>query len=374
MQILQIKNILPDLPFTIFLVGLLVIPFYSFSQEEKPLDFHGREYFLLEGTLIENSLKENPYHRLPASYKDKVREPVWELSKRSAGLSIRFITNSTSIHVKWSLINDTHMNHMAETGIKGIDLYYKIEGDWQYINTARPQGKENEYELISNMPLKPREFRMYLPLYDGIENLEVGIDRGSNIKKPKKNNRPSIMFYGTSITQGGCASRPGMAHTNIISRRMNVNVVNLGFSGNGRMEQPIAELMAGFDPLFYVIECLPNMTAEQVFERTIPLVETIRAKRPETPVVLVENFIYSQTALDTVMANIVQKKNEALWEQYKTMISQGEKNLYYIHTEEALGKDREATVDGIHFTDVGFLRYAGYLIDHFIRWELIENR
>ena len=115
-----------------------------------------------------------------------------------------------------------------------------------------------------------REFKIFLPLYDGIENIEVGINSESFIKKPKKNHKKPIIFYGTSITQGACASRPGMAHTNIISRKLDIDCINFGFSGNGRMEQPIAELISMSDPLFYVIECMPNMyPAKNVTTKTI---------------------------------------------------------------------------------------------------------
>ena len=208
----------------------------------------------MEGTLIPESLKENRYDRLPISYKDIVRKPVWDLSKSSAGMSIRFISNSKSINVKWEVLNDFKMNHMAETGIKGIDLYFKNKGYWQYINTGRPVGIINESSLIDNMTKKMREFKIFLPLYDGIENIEVGIDSNSIIQKPTENDKKPIIFYGTSITQGGCASRPGMAHTNIISRKLDIECINFGFSGNGGMEQPIAKLISELDPLVYVIE------------------------------------------------------------------------------------------------------------------------
>lgn len=357
----------------LYLLLFLCFPILVISQELKSTQYYGEDFFLLEGTDIPDSLKENRYDRLPLSYKELVREPVWELSKASAGMSIRFLSNSTSIRVKWTVLNDFTMNHMAETGIKGIDLYFNNEGNWQYLNTARPEGIDNESLLINNMAGEMREFKMFLPLYDGLVNIEVGIDAMSVIKKPLKNNRKPIIFYGTSITQGGCASRPGMAHTNIISRKLNIDCINFGFSGNGRMEQPIAELIAASNPAFYVIECLPNMNTEQITNRTIPLVKIIRAKHQETPIIFVENFIYEPSILDKNMAKNLNKLNAALKTEYAKMMEDGLDHIYYIDSKNATGDDHEGTVDGVHFTDLGFIRYANFLIEKFTQFGLIPK-
>lgn len=160
--------------------------FYSLSaQVENNLSFYGKDHFLLEGTIVPDSLKESPYDRLPISYKERVRKPIWDLSKSSSGLSIRFVTNTSMLKVKWHVLNNFEMNHMPDTGIKGIDLYYKQDEKWQYINTGRPQGLKNEYTLVENMKPELREFKIFLPLYDGIRSIELGIDSSSFIKKPE---------------------------------------------------------------------------------------------------------------------------------------------------------------------------------------------
>lgn len=355
-----------------FMLLFLSIPILCISQEQKQVTYFGKDFFMLEGTEIADSLKENSYDRLPLSYKDMVRKPVWNLSKNSAGMSIRFFSNSTSISVKWKLMNNNTMNHMADTGVKGVDLYFNNKGNWQYLNTARPNGIENEYLLIENMTNELREYKMYLPLYDGVERIEVGIDSNSVMERPLKSKDKPIIFYGTSITQGGCASRPGMAHTNIISRKLNRECINFGFSGNGMMEQPINELISGFNPLFYVIECLPNMNAEQVTNRTKPLVNTIREKHPETPIIFVEHFIYEASDLDSKRNASISGKNAALKAEFSNMKEEGYNNILYVSSEHATGKDHEGTVDGVHFTDLGFIRYADFLIDKFIQLGLLE--
>ena len=344
------------------------------SQESSEIIFHGKDFFRLEGTIIADSLKENRYDRLPASYKNIVREEVWELSKSSAGLSIRFITNSSIIKIKWEILNDLKMDHMPETGIKGVDLYFRNKDNWQYLNTGRPKGKLNEYTLVENMSVEEREYKVYLPLYDGVKNIEIGIDSSSFIIVPERNLEKPIIFYGTSITQGACASRPGMAHTNIINRKLDRDILNFGFSGNGRMEEPIAKLISEFDAKIYVIECMPNMRSPQnITERTIPLIDTIREKNPNTPIILVDLFKYTFSVLNDKRLEKRKRMNNALKIEYQKMIDNGYDNLFYFESLKALGVDQEGTVDGVHFTDLGFMRYADFLTKNFKELGLIKQ-
>ena len=345
-----------------------------YSSEFDGIQYFGEDSFLLEGTNIADSLKDNKYDRLPASYKDLVREPVWDLSKNSAGLSIRFLSNSSVITAKWELLNNFSMDHMPDTGIKGIDLYFKNNNKWQYVNTGRPAGFKNEYRLIDNMDNELREYKIFLPLYDGIKNIEIGIDSSSFIQKPKKNEKKPIIFYGTSITQGACASRPGMAHTNIISRKLDRNVINFGFSGNGRMEQPISKLISESDPAFYVIECMPNMYPPDLVTRnTIPLVNEIRSQNPNTPIILVDLFTSPISALDKNAVRGTIEMNNALKNEYKKMVDNGYENIIYLDSEKALGNDFEGTVDAVHFTDLGFIRYSSFLIEKFKEYNLLSD-
>ena len=363
----------------------------SFSQEnkitqEKEITYFGRDHFIIEGTSISDSLKESPYDRLPISYKDKVREPVWELSKASAGITVRFHSNSTSISLKWTILNDFDMPHMASTGIKGIDLYTKYNNKWRYVTSAgalvgqkKYQNNEvasdsiNEYELITNISSEFREYKLFLPLYDGVTKLEIGIDSDAQIKKATPNTKKPIVFYGTSITQGGCASRPGMAHTNIISRRLDVDCINFGFSGNGRMETPIIELISEIKASVYVIECLQNMNIKQVKERVLPLVKIIRKKQPSTPIIFVENMMYKTAFLDKTIETELIQENLALKNEYDKILKNGFQNIFYIEDMKADGMDNEGTVDGVHLTDLGFLRYANYIIENFKKYNLIKT-
>ncbi|OGD22433.1 MAG: hypothetical protein A2W03_01590 [Candidatus Aminicenantes bacterium RBG_16_63_16] len=306
---------------------------------------------------------KHPYDRLPAEAESKVSAGLWKLSRHSAGLSVGFVTDSPVIAVRWSLrLEDLAMNHMPATGVSGVDLYVKQGNAWRWVATGRPEkAKGNEKVLVSNAPRDRHEYRLYLPLYNATESLEIGVRPGSVLAKaapyPVERARPMV-FWGTSILQGGCASRPGMAYPSIIGRWMHRPVINLGFSGQGKMDPELAALIAPLEVSVYVIDCAPNMTPELITERTEPLVRTLRAAHPDTPIVLVENIVYQQAWFLADSAKSFKSKNEALQAAYRRLVRAGAKKIHYLPGDRLLGGDSEATVDGTHPTDLGFLRMA----------------
>jgi lysophospholipase L1-like esterase len=217
------------------------------------------------------------------------------------------------------------------------------------------------------MPQENREFKVWLPLYDGITNIEIGIDSLASIEKPAFSTKLPIVFYGTSITQGGCASRPGMAYPSIISRKMDVDCINLGFSGNGKMEEAVVDVIGGIKASFYVIDCLPNMSVAEVKERVSTLAQSLRSRNTNTPIVFVENIEYSKIFYEEATRKLIQDKNEALKTEFEKLKKAGMKNLYFISAKNAIGADNEATVDGVHLTDLGFMRMADHLIKEFLK-------
>ena len=323
--------------------------------------YHDASAFPLLGKISDAT--ETRYERLPAKLAGVSRKPVWDLGKNSAGLAIRFCSDSRQISVKWETLYDNTMNHMAPTGIKGLDLYCLENGKWTYINTARPTDKKTETVIISNMEKKERELMLYLPLYEGLVSLEIGIDSTAFIGQPKvdlpQRTKPMVA-YGTSITQGGCASRTGMVHTNILSRWMNRVMINLGFSGNGLLDYEIAELMADCDASLYTIEFV-NCSAEQITERTEAFYRILRTRRPNTPVVFIEIPLYPSYVYNQSAQNGLKEKNLAIRTVYKELKAKKEKNIWLIPAAGQIGTDNEATVDGTHYTDLGFFRYAEFL-------------
>ena len=165
-----------------------------------------------------------PYTRIPACLKDSVRSTLWERAQCCTGMAVRFATNSKTVGVRYNLLWNTHMVHMADTGLKGVDLYRLSDsGEWEYVNTCRPYKQDSiQHKIfVENLKGDMREFMIYLPLYDGMNWMEVGVEKDATISKPILDNpltNKQIVFYGTSILQGGCSTRTGMCGTNIIQR------------------------------------------------------------------------------------------------------------------------------------------------------------
>ena len=326
----------------------------------------------VHGLVAPNLDREHHFQRLPQKYKETVRGELWDLSENSAGVCIPFSSNTRKLIIKWSLKNDLRMNHMTDAGIKGVDLYEKRNKNWFYVGTGLPDGRENEEILLKNIKKKQREYCLFLPLYDTTVNLQIGLDDDSSFENIIKKTKP-LVFYGTSITQGGCASRPGLAHTNIIFRELGYECVNLGFSGNGHLEKSIGTVMSDIDASLYVIECMYNVDKKMIRERTGPLIKSIRAKPQvkNTPIVFIEQVMIDNGHINTNFISDVVEKNEELNKQIQENINEGEKDLYIVKHNGAIEKDSEATVDGIHFNDLGFQRYAKHFIKNIRKLKIL---
>ena len=311
-----------------------------------------------------------PYDRLPARAKPLVREGLWTLSEFTAGIHARFISNAGEIRARWKLRNPKlAMPHMASTGMSGLDLYTRDRGRWHWVGLGRAGGLENSATLVKLHPPADggadgqggREYLLYLPLFNGVESIEVGVPEGATFRPAPPWPGQPILFYGTSVTHGGCASRPGMAYPAILGRRLECSTINLGFSSNGWMELEFGKLMAELDPAIYVLDNLPNMDAASVTKMTEPLVALLRAARPKTPIVLVEHVGFQGTLSDAPAVGSTDM-NQALRDAFQRLQAAGVTNLYLIPGAPLLGSDGEGTVDGSHPTDLGFLRMAEALV------------
>jgi lysophospholipase L1-like esterase len=314
-------------------------------------------------TIIGKFHSEKNYNRFPEKYKNTLRGEVWDLGQHSAGISIRFRTNSPDIIVRWTVKGDNIMYHMAFTGIKGVDLYAFVDGIWRYVNTGYIKGKSNESTMVKKGGEIYREYLLNLPLYDGIDSLSIGIDRDADISKPQENYliaKKPVVYYGSSIAQGGCASRPGMAFTNILSRSMDRSFINMGFSGAGTFDLPVGEAMCETDAALYIIDCNPNTKSELVYERAVELVKFLKEKRPDVPILFVEGFYY-ENGFGKPEDSENEKKNDELQHAFKTLQESGIKQLYYKEGKGLIGSDHEGTVDGVHPNDLGMMRMADAL-------------
>jgi len=302
------------------------------------------------------------YDRLPAKAEGVVRPPVWNLAQDSAGLRYRVIPEADSIRARWKLRSSRlAMPHMAATGVSGLDLYVRDGNNWHWLGVGRPEKPDiNEGTLVSGLKRGSREYILYLPLYNGVESVEIGLpsDAAFGPAPDRYKGLKPVVFYGTSILQGGCAARTGMAYPSIIGRMLDWPTINLGFSGNGKMEPEVAKLLAELDPAVYVLDSLPNVDATEAAERLTPLIRILRAAHPATPIVLVENVTYTNSRYVASRDARATGVNAVLRKQYDTMTASGDRNVFYVPTSDLLGIDGEDTVDGTHPTDLGFVRMA----------------
>jgi hypothetical protein len=311
-------------------------------------------------TIIGKYHSEKNYARFPKVYETRLRKEVWALGQDAAGISIRFRTNATQITVRWTTLFDNVMDHMPATGIKGVDLYAYVDNHWKYVNTARVKGKVNEFTLLKTGNAVFREYLLNLPLYDGIDSLSIGVNNSAEITLPQENYliaKKPVVYYGSSIAQGGCASRPGMAFTNILERAMDRTFINMGFSGSGTFDIPVGEAMSEIDAALYVIDCNPNTKTELIYERAVDLVKFLKQKKPDVPVLLVEDF-YRVNGLGDPKKSDTEKNRVELRRAFNALKESGQKNIYYKKGDGMIGDDYEGTVDGQHPNDLGMMRMA----------------
>lgn len=324
--------------------------------------------------LINYAFNKSLDSRIPKDIDPNVRPTLLERASCTSGKAIRFATNSTAVGVRYNLLTNMHMMHMADTGIKGTDLYIlDDDGTWQFVNCNRPLSPSAAADIptedlvqskvyVDKLDGKMHEFMIYLPLYDGVRWIEIGVDSTATISQPQVESpkcNGKFVFYGTSILQGGCACRPGMVATSILQRDYDIECVNLGFSGEGKMDNYMAEALATIpDVLAYVIDPIPNCTKNMCDSLTYDFINILRKARPNVPIFMVEGQEYSYEKYSSFYSKYLPQKNYEFHKNYLKLKADNPKNLYYIDRKDLYGPNHEGTVDGIHLTDIGFYFYA----------------
>lgn len=329
------------------------------KETSDGVDWYDVTSWGVEGRAFKDENRLSWFDRLPSSAKGHVTSNVWGLSRDSAGMMVRFQTDSEEIHVDYMLTkSNLAMPHMPATGVSGVDLYARDNaGHWRWVQCSRPTQQRVKAKMVSGLAPGRREYAMYLPLYNGVTMMKVGVKADSGFEGQKPRNKP-IVFYGTSITHGACASRPGMVHTAILGRMFDQPVLNLGFSGNGRMHKEVGDYLVKIDAAAYVIDCLPNMRPSQVAERCEPLVHQLRSAHADVPIVLVEDRRFTNAWILPGKDQFHESNHAALRSCFETLVNAGVKNLYYITGDELYGTDSEGATDGSHANDLGFMRQA----------------
>ncbi len=312
---------------------------------------------------------QNPYDRLPVKAQKNVREPVWNLSRQAAGLLIRFRASTDQVVVRYTVTGKHALPHMPATGVSGVDLYAgNSDGDWLWCAGKYTFGDTIQYQFTGldandTYHQKGREYRLYLPLYNSVKWLEIGVPKNVTLTPlPVRVDKP-IVVYGTSIAQGACASRPGMAWPAILGRKLDRPVINLGFSGNGRLEKQVVDLLPEIDAKLYVLDCLPNLIAtvgispDTIKSRIMGSVKALRQKRPATPILLVEHAGYTDGDINPTRRKFYSDVNVLMQQAFAQLKSEGIQQLYLL-PKSAINLANDAMVDGTHPTDLGMQQYA----------------
>lgn len=323
------------------------------------------EFPVIEGRGWHTDL-ERTYDRLPSKAEKMVRPEVWRLSQNSAGEYIKFETNASEIIVRYAGSGNKSMDHMPATGVSGIDLYARdINNNWHWAKGTFSFGDTIVYKFTNIITAAPvKEFRLYLPLYNTPKWTSIGVSVNNTFTPLPVSKEQPLVLYGTSIMQGACASRPGLAWTNILGRKINRPVINLGFSGNGRLEQPLIDLMNETNAKLFVLDCQPNLTdiktysKQEIQQRILSSVKSLNTTHPGTPVLLVEHCCgLPGINLDTAMTKKYKWTSGILAEAFALLRNNGTKNIYMLSAKE-IDFDMESTVDGTHPNDIGMMKYA----------------
>lgn len=335
----------------------------AMAQKNAMVDTNGVKWIdgtclPIEGRAFNNT--EHYYDRMPKTVTTNVNEGVREMTHHTSGMLFHFRTDSKNLHFKWKPYQPwLSLNHMPATGVSGIDVYRfdEASGSWHYLRTGQISDAEKGGAL--SVKWTPGETCIVnLPLYNGIKSFQVGIDSHAKIEAPrprKSGITKPVVFYGTSITHGGCCSRPGMGFVNLVGRHLDVPVVGLGFSGSGVMEFEMSEHLAQIDASCYVLDCLWNMSVwekdrpgKSLEKNYEPFIRNLHAKRPNVPIVMAEHC--------NVFGNKKNEKDEFILKLYKKLKAEGGwENLVYLPNDEMFSGDTEGTVDSEHPNDLGMM-------------------
>ena len=329
---------------------LVLIPVSGYAQRFKYYD--AREF-----TLVGRCNHSGPYyHRADTAKYASMPESVKERLTRSTGLAVAFKTNSKHIGARWEVRIGRSSFRMNDIAFYGVDLYIRQDGEWLFAGCGRPSQAKSESKIVEKMTGEMKECLLYLPLYDELKHLDIRIDKEASIEAIPNPFDKTIVVYGSSITQGASASRPGLLYTSRLSRHTGFHFINLGLSGRGKMEKSVVDMIADIDADAYVLDCAANPDARQIRERTSYMVRKIRAKHPDAPIIMVESVVRDSGLFNRSIQEFERLKREAFRNEYDKLLLGGVENLYLIEGQYLLGSDHDATVDGIHPNDMGFDR------------------
>lgn len=341
------KNI-KDLPLPLQEKSDLEDGLYFLDVRQDPFNVYG----------LYNYRQEAVFKRLPDELAQNVNPGVASLYLNTAGGRVRFSTDSASVAIRCRMPAITRFAHMPLSGTSGFDLYLDQDGKSTYFATFMPPvDMDDGYEALVQFPdSRLRHLTINFPLYNGVESLLIGLAADSQVGPGLQYayDKP-VLYYGSSITQGGCASRPGNSYQAIISRMCDCDHINLGFSGSGKAEDNIVTYMAGLEKSVFVCDYDHNAPDPEHLAATHEkLFLKFREVAPDLPIILVTLPDFERNEKMSI------RRRDIIYQTYINAVNKGDENVYFVDGEH-LFKDANrdcCTVDGVHPNDAGFLRMA----------------
>ena len=304
--------------------------------------------------------------RLPTRMKDLFRPPVWALAQNPSGGRLRFRTDSATASIVAKNPDASSMHHMTRIGQSGFDLYVGSD----YLGSAAP---DNDGRIVKEWLLGAagtmRDITIHLPLYKNVAIEELSFDAKAKFEPPKPFAiKKPVVYYGSSITQGGCASNPGMSYQAILGRLTGSDFVNLGFSGNGLGDAPVAVAMAEIDAACYVLDYWGNPTPSQYMATLPGFTDVLRKKYPQVPIIIPGPFYFPAESLGGDVAKAQAEKRKIARDFVEKRQKAGDLFISYVDGLELLSREETGgLVDGVHCNSLGFHYIARGLEPHLRR-------
>lgn len=331
-------------------IGLLLFANFGFAQ----LRFVDAAELGLVNKLGPTS---NRYHRVETSRYDLTRNEA-ALLKMSSGLAVVFRTNSSQIAVRADYA-DYNLSRLSTTAVSqvGFDLYIRKDGEWLYAASNAPKTEHDELVLVRNMNDGEKECLLYFPLFSELNRVEIGIDPKATIRAMENPFRHRILIFGSSFTHGASTGRPGMSFPMIIQRNTGLQFINLGVSGNSKLQLSFASILGDNECDAIVVDAFSNPGPEMIRERFLPFVAAVRKAHPETPLIFLQTIYRERCNFDRKEQQREAEKRRAAREEFEQAAKIYD-NLYMIDEPDLTGTDHLTSLDGTHPDDLGYWRWA----------------
>lgn len=301
--------------------------------------------------------KNGNYHRMDDAFESEYTLGVNIRSNNTSGVQATVKTNTKTIGVHMVLNKPDFMEHMPDNGVAGVDIFKGNGLQKRFWQIAACYNRESEYTRVFSCDGQLEDYTFNLPLYSGVEKMEIGLLPDAVISEPEPYAvQKPVLVHGSSITQGGCASRPGNCYVNMLSRMLNVEIINLGFSSNARGDEIVAKLIAGLDISAFIYDYDHNAADAKYLKKTHKkFFQIIRDAKPDLPIIMMTKPDYDDNPVEG------EKRKAVIYQTYMSAVKAGDQNVYFIDGSQLFGHDffRDCcTVDRNHPTDLGFSRMA----------------